>query len=930
MAYCLKITKKGEARYAQIVETFYDPTTKRSTSRSVESFGDLNKQLACDPEFENKLRQRIVMLNDDDSILTPTKLDKYNNNSESIFGVFTQPKLADGLQPLNYGLAIERALWEELDLRATLERLQTSSRPVFPYDLDLLTFFIMELKFNPLGLPARSIEYRYKTILNFDNITAEQLIATIAFVGKCKDTILCQVRNQFILFDQAAHNALLASKQDKISAQSNTSGETSHSGGLDTSGLDNLAPSKVATKSQDGISCSSNQEVNSSKLEANRLRDDVITKALEQALGQEGLERRIEARKFAEQQHMRSQDRLCLQALFGRNTPEQSSDLIRNLANGKTSSIFSSEELNNADAFNESSSGLAHAVAQAVKGLKHQTANQQSNNEEDLAKVDLKSIRPFIGDTGMYDLRSIYIECHAGSKERQQMILGVLMTTEGIPLDYDFLFFGKPNHFRPQSNLKQIVDSLNRFCKIFKWQRVVIRVDHTYNLTLLLIALTELHCEYVLCQSAEALPEAIRHQILSSHAWQSLKKLPPQEGSLAAELLDPFEKWDDDVLVNFDSLISSGKFGNFSSFNCPNKFNKDECPTLAQGKSTCQCCHSIHKHKKDQPLDKDQVKSNSELLSTNSKIAKVNIPEEKISPKELLKQQQAVAPDFKYQLFKLAAKSHELCPVGIALWSQKRTNAERYMWTLAQAMEIQPQKMNIAGFNDPKALQLRFDAFLRLLGNYNATPPIDFDLLKKLEGSYLAGEKLDDTELHLLEQLQTNFLSGTMFFVTSKVLDPEETVALSSLIAETERYTLMFYRKLLTPWRWELLRKISKQPDKIPPSEVRHYQGQVMISFLAWMMEQWRSFRLFNMNLNCSVQDLQRSLDLLNVVRWSDNHVNHWLKLNVERLAKSNLSKDEIKQVFDCFNLTLPDVAESDESLKSKLHLQDKLIGCDE
>lgn len=927
MAYCLKITKKGGARYAQIVETFYDPIAKRSTSRAVESFGDLNKQLVCDPEFENKLRQRIVMLNHDDSVLNITKLDKQPRNKDASPYGLKKPQMEYGLHPLNYGLALERALWEELDLRLALNRLANNSLRPFPYDLDLMTFFLTELKINIPGLPNRALDYRYNTILNFADISAEQMIATVSFLGKRKSVILRHIRNQFIRFDQAAQESLL----EEQAAEQAANGDS--------------APDAAAATTSKGSKGKAKAKAKGKHAAADAAADAAATAAADAATataaGETGatavpseLEHQQTEALLEHAELKRSQDRHCLQALTGIKQQDLEHQLMSEIAHAQVSGQGSAQDsaqglsiaqLDPDDGSKELSPDLAQAVAHAVKKLQSPQQDKSLANSVALENVSIKSIQPFLGDTGVYDVRSLYIQCHQQQNLRQQLILGVLMTTEGIPLDYDYLFFGKSNSFRPQANLKQMVDSINEFVELFNWQRIIIKVDHTYSLPQLLLALIDLRCEYVLSQSAEFLPASIQHQVLTSDTWRLLKRLPPEQGTTAAAMSDPFEDWDNDTLVNLDVLAQAQKKGYIATqyagkpvnFPLHSDLTTATCevqivPAASQTKDAPAA--SLHESLPEAPPSADGGEHGHDDHHV-------------LSPKDRLKQAQSEAPDFKYLQFKLSVQNHELTPVAVALWSQKRTNAERHMWSLAQAIASQPQKFNIAGFEDPQALADRSDAFLSLLGNYNAAPPTDFELLKRLDQSYLRGEPLDEAEQQLLEQLQTNFLSGTLFFVTSKNIEPPDAVSLASLLGDAERYLLLFYRKLLAPWRWSALQAVSDQPDKLPPSEIGHFQGQVMVSFLAWLIEQWRSFRLYNLEVQCTAQALQRSLDLMTMVRWTHSNANHWLKINVERLVEPELTWDELRQIFGHFHMAIPGVSESDESLKHKLKLKVRIIG---
>lgn len=62
MAISLSIKKFNNREYAYIVESYRDPSTKRPTSRTLASFGRLDKLLAEDPDAMSKIEARVKEL----------------------------------------------------------------------------------------------------------------------------------------------------------------------------------------------------------------------------------------------------------------------------------------------------------------------------------------------------------------------------------------------------------------------------------------------------------------------------------------------------------------------------------------------------------------------------------------------------------------------------------------------------------------------------------------------------------------------------------------------------------------------------------------------------------------------------------------------------------------------------------------------------
>lgn len=902
MAYCLKITKKGAARYAQIVETFYDPAAKRSTSRSVESFGDINKHLLRDPDFEEKLRQRIVMLNQDDTHLTQMKLEMQLAEQDRKLEQSLHKKLSEtyGLNPLNYGLALERALWEEFELRILLNRIASNCLNPFPYNLDLITFFLTELKFNPLGLPARPLAFKDQTIVNFSEVSAQEFVEGLLFIAKRKNTILRQIRQKMVLFDKEAQ------RLEKIKLDQNSAYSRESVNDASLADMDSPISKTGAHISQVGTQISKDIHTDGTPNGA----AEVVTKSI---------------------------DNVATQRKDNAVTPT-SGHTTQNKALQASSAV----DWNLVTVTFPESDALIAADNLALNNL-------QPADSDELANME--SIRPFIGKSGYCDIRSIYAQTSSVPVKRQQMIIATVISEDGIPLDFDYLYAGRINYYRPAANLRDLTERLNELCNTFGWTKLIIRVDHTYTINQLVLALKDLRCDYLLCTSAEFLPESIRSQFLSAKNWLSLKKEP-----FLGDKAD-FSHLVNEVEYPIAHGLSEFDVASLSKIKATSRLNLD-ASNQAESKSNSQSTLNAATHYADflnfhaQPdtygeyTDADVKhmdaydehtkttrdscfgRGSSLGVDSNINLAQATVQALNQHRCKTLHNSQYVqsieamqnAPDYKYQQFNLTVSDAEMQLAAVALWSQKRTHAESHMWALSQT--IHSQYMNIAGSKVRRAIEQRSDEFLELLGNYNTAAPTDFEMLSHLEKSQSAGEHLTDAEVSLMQQIKSNFLSGTIFFISSQHFTPDEATSVIANLSDWECIILQFYNKILTPWDWSLLQQIAKPSYVLPEASFEHFHGEIAVSFLAWQLEQWRSFRLHNLNIKASAQDLQKSLDLLSVVRWNLADKNYWLKVNVESLKQSDLSWMDIERIFAHFNLILPGVPENDESLMRKLRLK--------
>lgn len=1014
MAYCLKITKKGGARYAQIIETFYDNVAKRSSSRSIESFGDLNKHLEKDPDFENKLRQRIVMLNQDDSWLAKARLDIQLQKQDLYLADTRQGARPahQGLQPLNYGLALDRALWEELGLRLLLNRLSVNCLQPFPYNLDLLTLFLIELKQPPLGMPIRTLAFKDQTIINFTEISSEEISSALLFLAKRKNTILRQLRNKLLSFDKAAllrealiqnpklgsllseqdakalanadwnltstdlplvsadialhltdsvslledkaednaehaedkskyqaarveHNLLIAGEESPSSEPS----ATVHAKTSERAYFDAFPTQQATTSSAPQLvsQVESKSEIQSEIQSDGQLVAQAGSKSMVQSEGQTEVQSESQLAAsldiYTEGQadskakapanpcsvhsklqanaglNLQSTSELNLQANSGLNLqPNAELNLQANSElNLQATSDLTQQSSLHAD-LHASPLTSQGAMAQGNKlsvAEQHNTYSEQvltdllnSTELKALLKsvegVNMSSIQPFMGKLAYCDIHSIYVMCPEAPFEKQQMVLCTLITADGIPLDFDYLYVGRVNYFRPTANLRDLVIKLNSLSEQCGLEKVVIRVDHTYSIMQMMQSLTKLKCEYVLCQSAELLSKPLQQQLMSASSWLSLKK--KEESSITnfdfAHLINEEVKphFEQDGLSDDEHWLLSNNAIKTQANLSTNWLNILSSENLAQATHQALQEHAL---KSKQPLPQE--------------------PELKLSA-------QSEYPDYKYHKFNLSSHKHDLQATAVALWSQRRTNAERHMWALSQSMRN--HYLNIAGSSARQVLEQRTNDFLKLLGNFNAAAPTDFALLKQLEHSQQHGENLDEAEILLMQQIRLNFLAGTMLFVSDKGFEPAELTSLLANMSDWECIIMQFYERILTPWDWSQLRKVTADSQKVPKITFAHYQGQIAVSFLAWQLEQWRSFRMHNLKVQVSVQALQRSLDLLSLVRWSLPEQNYWLNLDVDRIEPTLLPWSELERIFAHFNLTQPSVPEVDESLQRKLKLK--------
>ena len=133
-----------------------------------------------------------------------------------------------------------------------------------------------------------------------------------------------------------------------------------------------------------------------------------------------------------------------------------------------------------------------------------------------------------------YDVTTFYFEsfdsdelrARGMSKEHKtnevQVVLGLLVDGEGIPIDYE-LFKGNT------SEMNTIVEVVNSYKVQNNLDKVTVVADRGLNSRLNLKSLADLNFDYIVAQSIERLPAAIRKQALSQDNWDSIHVVDEEE-----------------------------------------------------------------------------------------------------------------------------------------------------------------------------------------------------------------------------------------------------------------------------------------------------------------------------------------------------------------------------------------------------------------
>lgn len=140
---------------------------------------------------------------------------------------------------------------------------------------------------------------------------------------------------------------------------------------------------------------------------------------------------------------------------------------------------------------------------------------------------NLEAIYARVKTIAFYDVTTFYFEsfdsdelrARGMSKENKtnevQVVLGLLVDGEGIPLDYE-LFRGNT------SEMNTIIEVVNNYKTKNNLQGVTVVADRGLNSHLNLKSLTDLNFDYIVAQSVNRLPGSIKEKVFSDDNWDEV------------------------------------------------------------------------------------------------------------------------------------------------------------------------------------------------------------------------------------------------------------------------------------------------------------------------------------------------------------------------------------------------------------------------
>ena len=155
----IRIKPGGKYKYVEIVESYRDPVTKTSVPLTIQRLGRLDKLEEKDPEILEKLRAQVAEINQN---VNKKKESEKRLEVEKFLSTTDGEETKEGYPEKNYGHAIYRKIWDEMNFDTKLKKLQ-KEHSAATYDLANITYLMV---INRLLNPGSKLAV-YKEMDNF-------------------------------------------------------------------------------------------------------------------------------------------------------------------------------------------------------------------------------------------------------------------------------------------------------------------------------------------------------------------------------------------------------------------------------------------------------------------------------------------------------------------------------------------------------------------------------------------------------------------------------------------------------------------------------------------------------------------------------------------------------------------------------------------
>ena len=182
MAISLSIKKLKNREYVYIVENYRDPATKRPTSRTLASFGRLDKLLAEDTDALKKIEERVKELQSNSKAYSNTIKERM------LSGVSVSAEATKRAACLTCTPALFHPVWEALGMSAYFKNFRRNHG--MDYDLEQTIFFSCVSRLIKPTSKLASWRRRNSYLTDFSEIELQRMYDSLDVLAKHKDNII--------------------------------------------------------------------------------------------------------------------------------------------------------------------------------------------------------------------------------------------------------------------------------------------------------------------------------------------------------------------------------------------------------------------------------------------------------------------------------------------------------------------------------------------------------------------------------------------------------------------------------------------------------------------------------------------------------------------------------------------------------------------
>ena len=190
MAFAIRKYEKKGATYIAIVENYRDPSTGKSRTTSVKSYGNLSKLLLNDPDIETKIQQELDELKQNEAKRLEAQQIRalgMRINEIEVSTAYNRTVL--------FGEVILRRQWEQLELHKLFSRIRTEKK--IPFCVDSAAYCMVAARLASPGSKKKCYLNSRSGLFDYSDLSLDDFYDSLDTLAAQKERIISFV-NQHI------------------------------------------------------------------------------------------------------------------------------------------------------------------------------------------------------------------------------------------------------------------------------------------------------------------------------------------------------------------------------------------------------------------------------------------------------------------------------------------------------------------------------------------------------------------------------------------------------------------------------------------------------------------------------------------------------------------------------------------------------------